>query len=155
MLRNYFLGKFFIPLIIGMVSTKFEAIFGKLNFWRKFDRQGPYKNSENFVPSYIVLRNYFLSKFLIPLIKGKVSTKFKAIFGKLNFWWKFDMRDPYKNSENFVLSSIVLRNLLLVNSYSTHQRKGFYKIWGNFWKIEFLTEIRQGPYKNSENLVLS
>ena len=44
------------------------------------------KNSENFVLSEIVLRNYFLSKFFIPLIKGKVSTKFEAIFGKLNFF---------------------------------------------------------------------
>ena len=62
------------------------------------------KNSENFVLSEIVLRNYFLSKFFIPLIKGKVSTKFEAIFGKLNFWQKFDRRGPCKNSENFWLS---------------------------------------------------
>ena len=26
--------------------------------------------------------------------------------------------------------------------YSTHQKKGFYKILGNFLKIEFLTEIQ-------------
>ena len=43
------------------------------------------KNSENFVLSEIVLRNYFLSKFFIPLIKGKVSTKFEAIFRKIEF----------------------------------------------------------------------
>ena len=52
----------------------------------------------------MMLRNYFLSKFFIPLIKGKVSKKFEAIFGKLNFLQKFDRRGPYKNSENFVLS---------------------------------------------------
>ena len=28
----------------------------------------------------MVLKNYTLSKFFIPLIKGKVSTKFEAIF---------------------------------------------------------------------------
>ena len=30
-------------------------------------------------------KKLFFSKFFIPLIKGKVSTKFEAIFGKLNF----------------------------------------------------------------------
>ena len=43
------------------------------------------QNSENFVLSKIVLRNYFLAELLIPVIKRKVSTKFKVIFGKLNF----------------------------------------------------------------------
>ena len=37
---------------------------------------------------------------------------------------------------------------------STHQKKCFSTILGNFWKIEFLTEIRREPYKNSENFVL-
>ena len=36
---------------------------------------------------------------------------------------------------------------------SSHQRKCFSTILGNFWKIEFLTNIdRRGAYKNSENL---
>ena len=34
---------------------------------------------------------------------------------------------------------------------STHQRKCFSTILGNFWKIEFLKEYRQA-YKNGENL---
>ena len=39
---------------------------------------------------------------------------------------------------------------------STHEKKCFSTILDNFWKIEFLKEIRQArPYKNSENLVLS
>ena len=36
---------------------------------------------------------------------------------------------------------------------STHQKKCFSEILGNFWKIEFLKEYRQArPYKNGENL---
>ena len=36
-----------------------------------------------FIP--ICAKKYFLSKLFVPLIKGSVSQKFKAIFGKLNF----------------------------------------------------------------------
>ena len=37
--------------------------------------------------------------------------------------------------------------------YSTHQKKYFSTILGNFWKIEFLKEYpRREPYKNGENL---
>ena len=44
-----------------------------------------------------------MSKFFIPLMKGKVSTKFKAIFGKLKFDGNSTGVDLTK-SENFVLS---------------------------------------------------
>ena len=56
-----------------------------------------------------MLRKYFLAKFFVPLIKRSVSTIFKAVFGKLNFWQKIHSRGPYKNGENFVLSQNVLR----------------------------------------------
>ena len=46
-LRKYFLAKLFVPLIKESVSKQFEAIFGKLNFWRNINRRGPYKNGEN------------------------------------------------------------------------------------------------------------
>ena len=41
--RKYFLAKLFVPFIKRNISTTFEAVFGKLNFWRKIDRRGPYK----------------------------------------------------------------------------------------------------------------
>ena len=50
-LRKYFLAKFFVPLIKRSVSTNFQAVFGKLNFWQKIHSRGPYKNGENFVLS--------------------------------------------------------------------------------------------------------
>ena len=108
-LRKYFLAKFFVPLIKRSVSTNFKAVLGKLNFWRKNDSCGPYKNGENFVLSQNVLRKHSLAKFFVPLIKRSVSTNFKAVFGKLNFWRKIDSRGPYKNGENFVLSQNELR----------------------------------------------
>ena len=41
--RKYFLAKLFVGLIKRNISTTFEAVFGKLNFWRKINRRGPYK----------------------------------------------------------------------------------------------------------------
>ena len=39
---------------------------------------------------------------------------------------------------------------------STHQRKSFSIIFGNFWKIDFWRNIdRHAPYKNGENLYIS
>ena len=37
-----------------------------MNFLPKFDRRGPYKNSENFAQSLILLRKYFLTKSSVP-----------------------------------------------------------------------------------------
>ena len=116
-LRKYFFAKFFVPLIKRNVSTNFKAGFGKLNFWRKIHSRGPCKNGENFVLSQNVLRKYFLAKFFVPLIKRSVSTTFKAVYGKLNFWRKIHSRGPYKNGENFVLFQNVLRKYFLAKFF--------------------------------------
>ena len=138
------MAKFFVPLIKRNVSTNCKAGFGKLNFWRKIHSRGPCKNGENFVLSQNVLRKYFLATLFVPLIKRSVSTTFKAVYGKLNFWWKIHSRGPYKNGENFVLSQNVLRKYFFGKILcSTHQKKCFYKLLGWFWKIEFLTENPQ------------
>ena len=49
--------------------------------------------------------------------KRSVSTIFKAVFGKLNFWRKIHSRGPYKNGENFVLSQNVLRKYCLAKFF--------------------------------------
>ena len=104
-----------------------------------------------------VLRKYFSAKLFVPLIKRSVSTIFKAVFGKLNFWQKIHSRGPYINGENFVLSQNVLRKYFLATLFvplikrnvSTNFKAGFGKL--NFWrKIH-----SRGPCKNGENFVLS
>ena len=117
MLRKYF----FCKIICSFNQKKcFSTILG--NFW-KFEflseiRQARiYKNSENLVLSPIVWRKYFLAKLFVPFIKNSISPQFKAIFGNLNFWWKFNRRGPYKNSENLVLSQIVLRKYFLAKLF--------------------------------------
>ena len=175
------MAKLYIPFIKRSVSPQFYTIFGELNIWRKFDRRVPYKNSENFVLSQIVLEKYFLAKLFVPVISRNVSPQFYAIFGRLNFWRKFDRRGPYKNSKNLALYQIVLRKYFLAKLFwkieflkeilqaltlqklwkfctisnsareiffgkiicACHLEKCFSTILGNFWKIEFLTEIQQ------------
>ena len=95
-----------------------------MNFW-KIHSRGPYKNGENFVLSQNVLRKYFLAKFFVPLIKRSVSTNFKAVFGKLNFWQKIHSRGPYKNGENFVLSQNVLRKYFLATLFVPLIKRSF------------------------------
>ena len=128
------MAKLFVPLIRRNISTTFEAVFGKLYFWRKIDRRGPYK-----------------------IVKILYSLK----MGEGNIFWQnylfHSSKKTLQNSENFVLSQNGVRKIFFGKIIcSTYQKKHFYNIWGSFWKIEFLTENRQArPLKNSENFVLS
>ena len=62
-----------------------------------------------------MLRKYFLTKLFVPLIKGRVSPQFYAIFGKLNFWRNIDRRWPYKNGENLYYLNLCYENIFLQN----------------------------------------
>ena len=132
-----------------------------MNFWQKIHSRGPYKNGENFVLSQNVLRKYFLAKFFVPLIKRSVSTIFKAVFGKLNFWRKIHSRVPLQKWWKFCTISKCIQNVLrkyfsaklfvplIKRSVSTI----FKAVLG---KLNFLQKIHsRDPYKNVENFVLS
>ena len=108
-LENIFLAKIICSTHQKKLFYKILGSFWKIEFLMETRQTGPRENGENFVLSQNVLRKYFLAKFFVPLIKRSVSTNFKAVFGKLNFWRKIDSRGPYKNGENFVLSQNVLR----------------------------------------------
>ena len=90
-----------------------------------------------------MLRKYFLAKLFVPLIKGRVSPQFYAIFGKLNFWRNIDRCGPYKNGEICIILICAKKIFFGKIIYSTHQKKCFSTILGNFRKIEFLKEYRQ------------
>ena len=151
------MAKFFVPLFKRSFSTTFKAVYGKLNFWQKIHSRVPYKNGENIVLSQNVLRKYFLAKFFVPLIKRSVSTNFKAVIGKLNFWQKIHSGEPYKNGKNFVLSRNVLRKYFLATLFVPLIVRSFsINFKAVFWKLNFWWKIHsRGPYKNGENFVLS
>ena len=72
--------------------------------------------------SQFVLRNFFLAKLFVPLIKGSVSPQFYAIFGKLNFWRNIDRRGPYKNGEYLNYLKLCKENIFCKN-YLFHSSK--------------------------------
>ena len=173
MLRNYlFWAKFFIPLIKFLTERFLQNFRIFLENWI-FD--GNFDG--NLTTNRVTILNC-AKKLFIPLqIKGfyKILGILNcAIFGKLNFWRKF------KNNESTILNcakklfldltkivctilNCAKKLFFCYKIYSTHQ-KGFYKILGNFGKLNFWLFIplnfyrkfdRRGPYKNSENFVLS
>ena len=143
------MAKLLVPLIKRNISTTFEAVFGKLNFWRKIDRRGPLQNSENFVLSQNGVRKYFLAKLFVPLIKRIISTTFEAVFGKFNFWQKNDRRGPYKIVKILYYLKMGVRKYFLAKLFVPLIKRNisttFEAVFGklNFWrKID-----RRGPYK--------
>ena len=104
-------------------SSKEVFLLRKLNFSK--NPQTRTLQKWWFLLSQNVIRKYFLAKFFVPLIKRSVSTNFKAVFGKLNFWQKIHSRGPYKNGENFVLSQNVLRKYFLATLFVPLIKRSF------------------------------
>ena len=100
-LRKYFLAKLFVPLIKRSVSPQFQAIFGKLNFWRNIDRHGPYKTGENL--NYLKLcKIIFWQNYLFHSSKEEFPINFTQFLENWIFegistgqdltkWWKFEL----------------------------------------------------------------
>ena len=101
-------------------------------------------------------RNYFLAKLFVPLIKGKVSPQFKAIFGNWIFEGISTGADLTKMVKICIISVCAKKIFFGKIICSTHQRKCFSTILHNFWKIDFLKEYRQArPLQKWWNFVLS
>ena len=150
--RKYFLAKLFVPLIKRNISTTFEAVFGKLNFWRKIDRRKIVK-----ILYYLNL-SIFRQKFNFPKTASNVveTTHQKKHF--YNIWgsfWKIEFLTENRqartlqNSENFVLSQNGVRKYFLAKLFVPLIKRNisttFEAVFGklNFWrKID-----RRGRYK--------
>ena len=95
---------FFDKIICSTHQRKsFSTILGdfwKIELLKEFRQARTLQKWWKFVLSQFVLRKYFLTKLFVPLIKGRVSPQFYAIFEKLNFWRNIDRRGHYKNGVN-------------------------------------------------------
>ena len=124
----------------------FSTILGsfcKIEFLTEIRQAWTLQKYWNFCAIFNSAKKIFFLQIICSPHQKKCFSTILGSFVKLNFWRKFDRRGPYKNSEIFVLSSIVLRKYFLQTICSPHQKKYFSTILGSFWKIEFLTEIRQ------------
>ena len=141
--KKIFFGKIIYSTHQKKCFSKILGNFRKIEFLKKYRQARTLQKWWKFVLSQFVLRKYFLAKLFVPLIKGRVSPQFYTIFGKLNFWRNIDRRGPYKNGEICIILICAKKIFFGKIIYSTHQRKSFSTILGNFWKIELLKEYRQ------------
>ena len=123
----------------------FSTILGsfcKIEFWRKFDGRRPYKNSEIFALSLIVLRKYFFANYLFPSSKEVFLHNFRQFFENWIFDGNSTGADLTKIVKILCYLKLCLENIFMQIICSPHQKKYFSTILGSFLKIEFLTEIR-------------
>ena len=88
-------------------------------------------------------RKYFLAKLFVPLIKESVSPQFRQFLENWFLNKKSTGADLTKMMKIWTIlncAKIIFFGKIIC---STHHRKCFYTIFGNFWKIEFLKEYRQ------------
>ena len=142
-LRKYFLAKLFVPLIKGRVSPQFYEIFEKLNFWSILTGG----NLTKMVKICIILicaKKIFFGK-------NYLFHSSKEVFLH-NFWqflenWIFEGISTGADLTKMVkicIISICAKKIFFGKIIcSTHQRKSFSTVLGNFWKIEFLKEYSQ------------
>ena len=143
MLRKYFLSKLFVPLIKGSVSPQFQTIFGKLIFWRNIDRRGPYKNGENLCYLNFCYENIFCQNYLFYSSKEVFLHNLRQFLENWIFEGISTGASLTKMVKNWTILKCVKKIFFVKIICSTHQRKCFSTILGNFWKFDFLKEYRQ------------
>ena len=146
--RNYFLAKLFVPLIKRNLSTIFEAVFGKLNFWRKIDRRGPYKIVKFFWLSQNGVRKYFWQNYLFHSSKETFLQHLRQFLENWIFDWKSTGVD-LTNCENLVLSQNGVRKYFLAKLFVPLIKRNISTSFGGVYgKLNFWRKMdRRGPNK--------
>ena len=111
--------------------------FWKIEFLKEYRQARTLQKWWKFVLSQFVLRKYFLAKLFVPLIKESVSPQCYAILENCIF----------KGISTGAILTKMVNICTILNCAkklffgkiicSTHQRKSFSTILGNFWKIIF------------------
>ena len=126
-------------------STHHRKCFSTMlrNFWRNINRCGPYKKWWKFVLSQFVLRKYFLANYLFHSSKKVFLHNVTQFLENWIFEGISTGADLTKMVKICIISICAKKIFFGKIICSTHQRKCFATILGNFWKIEFLKEYRQ------------
>ena len=117
--------------------------FWKIEFLKEYRQARTLQKWWKFVLSQFVLRKYFLAKLFVPLIKESVSPQCYVILENWIFEGISTGADLTKMVNICTILNCAKKLFFGKIICSTHQRKSFSTILGNFWKIEFLKEYQQ------------
>ena len=138
---------FFVKIIYSTHQKKcFSTILGnfwKIEFLKEYPQARTLQKWWKFVLSQFVLRKYFLAKLFVPLIKESVSPQCYRFLENWIFEGISTGADLTKMVNICTILNCAKKLFFGKIIYSTHQKKYFSTILGNFWKIEFLKEYRQ------------
>ena len=141
--KKIFFGNFFYSTHQKKCFSTILGHFWKIEFLKEYLQARTLQKLWKFVLSQFVLRKYFWAKLFVPLIKGSVSPQCYAILEN----WIFEGISTGPDLTKMVKICIILicaKKIFFGKIIcSTHQRKSFSTILGNFRKIEFLKEYRQ------------
>ena len=133
-----------------------RQFFGKLNFWRNIDRRGPYKNGENLYYLNLCYENILWQNFLFHSSKKVFLHNVRHFLENWIFEGILTGADLTKMVNICTILNCAKKLFFGKIICSTHQRKSFSTILGNFWKIEFLKEYQQArTWKKWWKFVLS
>ena len=123
--------------------------FGKLNFWRNIDRRGPYKNGEYLYYLKLCKEIIFWQNYLFHSSKEEFLHNFRQFLENWIFEGISTGADLTKMVNICTILNCAKKLFFGKIICSTHQRKSFSTILGNFGKLNFWRNInRRGPYKN-------
>ena len=143
-LRKYFLAKLFVPLNKRSDFPQFQAIFGKLNFWRNVHRRGSYKNGENLNYLKLCKEIFFWQNCLFHSSKEKFPHNLRQFLENWIFEGISTGADVTKMVKICIISFCAKKIFFGKIICSTHQRKCFSTILHNFWKIDFFVPLIKG-----------
>ena len=138
---------FFGKIICSTHQRKsFSTILGnfwKIEFLKEYRQARTLQKWWKFVLSQFVLRKYFWQNYLFHSSKEEFLHNFTRFSENWIFEGISTGADLYKNGEICIILICAKKIFFGKIVYSTHQKKCFSTILGNFWKIEFLKEYRQ------------
>ena len=141
--KKIFFGKIICSTHQRKCFSTILGIFLKIEFLKEYRQARTLKKWWKFVLSQFVLRKYFWQNYLFHSSKKVFLHNFRQFLEN----WIFEGISTGTNLTKMVNICTILncaKKLFFGKIIcSTHQRKSFSTILGNFWKIEFLKEYRQ------------
>ena len=123
--------------------------FWKIEFLKEYRQARTLQKWWKFVLSQFVLRKYFWQNYLFHSSKEVFLYNFRQFFKNWIFVGISTGADLTKMVKICIILICTKKKFLCKIIYTTHQKKCFSTILGNFWKIEFLKEYRQArPLQN-------